>query len=73
MRSTRPRKSEGLGVGLLRPRGMELEHQLLGPEIEGTRCLEGRQGPDSGVMMEERLGFWTSTSCRGKGTWDPGF
>lgn len=45
MRFTRPRKSEGLGVGLLRLRGMELEHQLLGPEIEGTKSLEGETGP----------------------------
>lgn len=71
MRPAGPRKSEGLGVGFLRPLGTELEHQVLGPETESTRCLAGRQGPDSRVVIEKLMGFWTPRSWE-KGDWGSG-
>lgn len=42
-------------------------------ESEGTRCLEGAEGPDSWVVIPERLGFWTLES-RGGGSvgWSKG-
>lgn len=60
MKYARPLR-EGLGNGLLKFGGTEMDIRSEGSSIKlrvRTQCVQGAEGAESWVVMQERLGFW---------------